>query len=194
MATALMNLEKICEPVFGITSRRYRQLEKDNIVPKIANGEIDFPRAVKMLLDYYRKLAEGQGSLSLTDERVRLTKINADRKMLQLKREEGKLWDAEVVSLLIGGLLRVMNSKLSAIPVKLAPLARATASDMEAKEIIDKFISEVKAEIADTKLKEIFDEIERVVGNKPTLKHVKAAPKAKRVRVGRQRKGAKPGK
>ena len=76
-------LEKIAKPVFGITSRRYRQMANDEIVPAVVKGKIDFVAASKALIDYYRKLAEGSGSLSLTEER-RL-KVQVDRKLKEVE-------------------------------------------------------------------------------------------------------------
>lgn len=112
-------------------------------------------------------------TVSLTAERIRLTKINADRKALQLAREQGKLIDTEVAMKLWGAVIQIISNKLDAIPVKLAPLARATSSDMEAKEIIDKFIREVKEELSNPNLAEVAG----MIDDKPDNKHVKGKKK-----------------
>lgn len=78
-----VELEKISKPVFGITSRRYRQMANDEIVPAVVKGKIDFVAASKALIEYYRKLAEGQGSLSLTEERMK--KVQIERKLKELE-------------------------------------------------------------------------------------------------------------
>ena len=59
-----VELEKVAKSVFGISSRRYRQLANDEIVPPVVKGMIDFVAASKAIIAYYRKLAESQGSLS----------------------------------------------------------------------------------------------------------------------------------
>ena len=51
-----VELEKISKPVFGITSRRYRQMANDEIVPAVVKGKIDFVAASKALIEYYRTL------------------------------------------------------------------------------------------------------------------------------------------
>ena len=57
-------------------------MAEEGLVPIVEKGEIDFLKATKAIIDYYRKLAEGQGSLSLTEER-RL-KVQVDRKLKEL--------------------------------------------------------------------------------------------------------------
>jgi hypothetical protein len=78
-----VKLNTVAKPVFGITPRRYRQMAEEGLVPPVEKGEIDFLKATKAVIDYYRKLAEGQGSLSLTEER-RL-KVQVDRKLKELE-------------------------------------------------------------------------------------------------------------
>lgn len=78
-----VELEKVAKPVFGITSRRYRQLANEEIVPLVSKGKIDFVAASKALIGYYRKLAEGQGIMSLTEERLK--KIQIERKLKELE-------------------------------------------------------------------------------------------------------------
>ena len=78
-----VKLNTVAKPVFGITPRRYRQMAEEGLVPLVEKGQIDFLKATKAIIDYYRKLAEGQGSLSLTEER-RL-KVQVDRKLKELE-------------------------------------------------------------------------------------------------------------
>jgi len=84
-------LEKVAKPIFGITSRRYRQMASDGIVPAVSDGKIDFIAASKALIEYYRKLSEGQGSLNLTDVRTRKEAARAEREELIVKKLKGEL-------------------------------------------------------------------------------------------------------
>ena len=147
-----VKLEKVSQQVFGISPRRYRQLAADGIVPQVVNGEIDLLRATRDLLDYYRKLLAGQGSLSLTDERVRLTKINADRKELQLQREKGELIETAIAMQVWGDVVMRMRSKLLSIPTKLAGIAVGHQSPVEVKSVVDKYIEEVLSELSNPDL------------------------------------------
>jgi len=78
-----VELEKVAKPVFGITSRRYRQMANEEIVPAVIKGKIDFIAASKSLIEYYRKLAAGQGIMSLTEERLK--KVQIERKLKELE-------------------------------------------------------------------------------------------------------------
>jgi hypothetical protein len=78
-----VELEKVAKPVFGITSRRYRQMANEEIVPPVIKGKINFQLASKALITYYRKLAEGQGEMSLTEERMK--KVQIERKLKELE-------------------------------------------------------------------------------------------------------------
>lgn len=84
-------LEKVAKPIFGITSRRYRQMASDGIVPLVSDGKIDFVAAAKALIEYYRKLSEGQGSLNLTDVRTRKELARAEREEIIVKKLKGEL-------------------------------------------------------------------------------------------------------
>lgn len=84
-------LEKVAKPIFGITSRRYRQMASDGIVPLVSDGKIDFVAAAKALIEYYRKLSEGQGSLNLTDVRTRKELAIAERQEIIVKKLKGEL-------------------------------------------------------------------------------------------------------
>lgn len=114
-----VELEKVSKSVFGITSRRYRQMAGEEIVPPVVKGKIDFVAASKALIAYYRKLAEGQGSLSLTDERTKKTVVERQIKELLydklqeslVPREQAKQWLSTIIAearLAIMGLPRRM--------------------------------------------------------------------------------------
>ena len=181
------NLEAVCKSVFGITSRQYRYLANDGKVPPVVSGKIDFVLATKQLLEYYRKLAAGQGSLSLTDERTRLTKINADRKDLQLNKERGDLLHVDICMKLWGAVCQNMRGKMLAIPKKLAPLTFGARTIPEIEATIRKAIYECLEEVSEPDLK-------RVAGGDGDTKHAKAAQRPANKSVGRRRKGVKPGK
>lgn len=179
-----VNLESICKDkensdkfVFPMTARRYRVLAADGIVPPVVAGKIDFVKATKDLLIYYQKLAAGQGTLTLTDERVRLTKINADRKELQLQKEKGALLHTEKAMQLWGQVAMVIKHKLLALPVKLAPLLIGARTLTEAKAVIDRAIGEVLTEISNPNLKNyaVIKEEEKEV--KKAIRKKKAAKK-----------------
>jgi hypothetical protein len=78
-----VELEKVARSVFGISSRRYRQMANEQKVPPVIKGKIDFDAASKSLIEYYKKLAEAGGDISLQEER-RL-KVIVERKLKELE-------------------------------------------------------------------------------------------------------------
>jgi len=182
-----VKLEVACKTILGITSRRYRQLAKEGIVPEPVKGEIDILRACKAIIEYYRKLAQGQGSLTLTDERARLTKLRADQQELKLKKERGELIQVDLAMSLWGSVCMNIRNKLLAMPTKLAPLVFACKKISEVKEVIEKNIQEVLEEVANPNLKEITG----MAGHKPGPANAKATTKANSKPVGGRKKGSK---
>ena len=186
-----ISLEHFSKPVLGISSRRYRQLADENIVPSVSKGQVDALLACKQYIDYQRTLIEGQGSLSLTDERTRLTRINADRKELELKKEQGLLISVEISMTFWGNVLSKIRSKLLSMPKKLSPLIIGM-SIVQAEKKTDLFIREVLNELA-----EIDPAAERreprIRSPKGRIANAKAAAKIKRKPVGGKQKDTKRG-
>ncbi len=174
---ATVKLDDICKNLFGITPRRYRQLASEGILPPVVKGEIDVAKATRALLDYYRKLLQGQGSLTLTDERARLTKIQADRKELQLQKERGELIHVETAMKMWGSVIQQIRQKLLAIPTKASPILHGAKTIAETKETLEKFIFEVLEEITETEPG--YSNNKR--SNKKHIKHSKATIKASNI-------------
>jgi len=171
-----------------MTSRRYRQIADEDKVPKVVKGKITDPMAaMTMIACYYQKLAEGNGSLSLTDERTRLTRINADRKELELEKARGELLDTSFAQKMWAGVLENIIKKIDIIPAKLPPLAYGL-SIPEIKSVTERMIFEVKNEMSNPDL----ESIARNTFNKRIAKLDAAAPDSKRKRVGRQKSDIKP--
>lgn len=85
----MVKLDDICPAILGITSRRYRQLAGDGHVPRPEKGSVDLMPAIRDYIKYLQERLRGSGSLSLTDERTRLTKIRLTGKRSSCSRPEG---------------------------------------------------------------------------------------------------------
>jgi len=115
-----VKLEEICPAVFGIKARRYRQLADEGVLPKVVKGKVDFVLATKKYIDYLHKCVEGEGSPTLTKERTRKTKAEAEIKELELRKLQGELVDrSEVVDELVRRVYTIKSDLLS-IPKRLA--------------------------------------------------------------------------
>lgn len=186
-----VNLEKIAKPIFDITSRRYRQLAKEHIVPPVVNGMIDFPIACRDYIAYQRKQLEGQGSLSLTDERTRLTRINADRKELELQKERGELVSAAEMTNLLGTIARKIRQKLLAFSKKLPPLVIGLKSIAATEHKVDNFVREVLNELAGMDLDKKGSSRKSSRSGKRRARNVSTTTKTKSKRVGRKKQDSK---
>jgi hypothetical protein len=186
--TVPVELTKVSDSVFGITWRRYRQLASDGVVPPVVGGKIDFVEASKQLIEYYRKRAEAGGSLSLTDERTRLTRINADRRQLELEKMRGETIDTEKAQRVWAAVMQNIVNKIEIIPSKLPPLAYGL-SIPEIKAVVEQMLYEVRNEIANPDLNAL---ARAACGGRTSKSHkAKAAPNGER--LGRPKQNAKPG-
>ncbi len=122
-----VRLEEICQKVFGISSRRYRQLAKEGMVPEIIAGKIDFVAASKALIEYYRKLSEGQGSLTLTDERKESVKVQRQLKELELLVKKRELIPRDTV-------LQEFLNRIAVVKAGLLSLSRSLPGKLAGKD------------------------------------------------------------
>lgn len=175
--------------LLGITPRRVQQLAVKGVLPKPERGKYELVPTVQGYVKHLRELSQGQGS-SLTEERVRLTKYNADKKELELQKARGELIQVSLAMELWGGIIQNMRSKLLGMPTKLAPLCFGSKSIPDIKSKIEKTVHEVMRDIANPK----FREIARMAGDKRDTPNAKAAAGADGVRVVRRKKGIKPRK
>ncbi len=164
------------------TPRRYRQLANEDRLPKPVNGKVDALEALIAMCVYFQKIAQGSGSLSLTDERVRRVKIQADRDLLKYKQERGELIKTELAIWAWGGVIQNIYAKFRSVPSKATPLVYGqTHSIIEAT--ITKLIDEVLEECASPDLKEIA----RMAGDPPGVEHAEAPAETDSEPVGRQK-------
>jgi len=143
-----VKIDKVCPNIFGISIRRYQQLAKEGILPPPANGYIDFVLATKHLISYYQKLVAGQGSITLTEERARLARVQADLATLEYQKVQGKLVDIDEVERIWIAMGRACRSRLLAIPVKLPPLLEGK-NKAEWQMILQKHIYQALEELSE---------------------------------------------
>jgi phage terminase Nu1 subunit (DNA packaging protein) len=91
---------------------------------------------------------------TLLFQKIRLTRINADRKELELARARGELIPTAEAKKLWGAVIINFTRKLETLPRKLPPLAFGrTAAEIEA--ITTKLIYEVRLELSDPDLAQV---------------------------------------
>jgi phage terminase Nu1 subunit (DNA packaging protein) len=173
-----------------LTERRVQQLVKDGILPRPDQGNYDAINCIHAYIDYLRKLVAGGGELSLTDERTRLTKYQADLAERELKKSDGDLLDTRKAMKLWGEIIMVTKQRLLGLSSRLAPVVATTQSLPEIKERIDGAIYEVLNELSNPDL----GRIARAEGNRRGNEAVQTASPIDRKPVGRRKQKTKSGK
>ena len=155
----LRNLESICRPspsyVFPFTPRRYRQFAQEGIVPRAENGQIDIVEAARTYIGHLQAKIERSESSSYTDEKKRKTRLEADRKEIELAKLRGELIQTAVAQKLWGAVCYQIRAKMLALPTKVAPLVAALRSIPEIKDRLEKSVYEVLIEITNPDLEQI---------------------------------------
>jgi len=134
-----------------LSNIRYRQLAKDGRVPMPVNGVINVSDAMFALLVYYQRLARDKESPTLLSERARLTRTQADRAELKLKKESGELIPTASAMQQWGAVIQTVRQKILAIPMKTAPLLYGLET-AEIKERLQRQIFEVLEELSNPRL------------------------------------------
>ncbi len=180
-----ISLKSACDRVFGFSDEMYRRLAKAGHLPAPVAGKIDLEASAKALIEYYRKLARGSGSLSLTDERTRLTKLQADLAEIELAKRNGDVIPYSDALTAWTKAMGAMKTRLLGIPTKYAPLLFGRAAP-EIQAIIDGAVREALAEL---------DRVDYAQSNPAALdggvRNAEATRKNDRQRLGRRRKTVK---
>lgn len=169
------------------TTRSYRQVADEGKAPAPVRGYVDALKSLILLLVYEQALAKGSGSLSLTDERTRLTRINADQKQFNLELARGDVINTRKAQSLWSSVMENIVGKIDAITSKLAPMAFGRTIP-EIKSLTERMVYEVKSEIANPDLAAIA----RMGSHKRTTEPTAAKTAAHRKRVGRSKTNTKP--
>jgi len=171
-----------------LTERRVQQLVKDGILPRPVKGEYDAIGCVHGYIGYLKKLAMGNGELSLTDERTRLTKYQADLAEIELKKAHGELLNTKEAMTQWSEVVMSCKQRLLGLPTRLAPIIATTQSIPEIKERIEHAIHEVLNEFTNPDL----SQIARTNCYPSGLDALPTPTAVDGKRMGRQKKKAKP--
>ena len=171
-----------------LSERRVYQLVKDNILPRPVKGAFDAIACIHGYIDYLKKLAAGNGELSLTDERTRLTKYQADLAGIQLHRAQGQVVGSKKAQGVWEDIVVAIRQKLLGLSNRLAPLVATSQSIPEIKDRIDNAIFEVLNELSNPNLERVARDESGIEG----LEGLPAAAKVHHQPVGRRKKKTKP--
>jgi phage terminase Nu1 subunit (DNA packaging protein) len=145
--------QKELAEILSLSTRRIRDLEEEGVFLRSESRKYDLKNSIQGYLSF--KIESSQGDPGLTEERIRLTKINADRKELLLKRERGDQIRTDVAMRLWGNVCQLIRHRLLGLPSKLAPIVFSLKSIPEVNERIEKSVYEVLNEISNPNLSDV---------------------------------------
>ena len=191
---AFASLEQIAT-ILNMTPQMVNRHVKLHGMPRVGRGEYDLVKCVHWYIDYLKqKIDEARkGGETEAQARQRLVIADANMKELSYARARGRVVELDIAKQLWARLVLAFKSKLLLMPSKLATLVMGRENPNEVREIIEREVTEALNELsqaridtADLSRSRSFDEGSRGLR--------KPAAKARRKRVGRQRKSLEPPK
>lgn len=115
----------------GISTKQIRNLQNKGILPpKLADGTFDGPKTVQAYIDYRVRISRkngaekselGEKKTTYEEEKIRLTKAQADKVEIEVQKELRQLIPAEEVATYFEETGMRLRSKLMTLPTKLSP-------------------------------------------------------------------------
>ena len=158
----------------GLSDRRIRQLEKEGIVIKSQRGRYDLKGSV---LGYINSLRQQEKKMDASLEKLKISKeatslqheqLKKRKTELQVRELEKKLHRAEDVEYFWNTMVIAVKSRLTAIPVKCAPILVGIEDRKEIQAILKREVTDALNEIADYDVDQFDTEFEEEEGEDAT--------------------------
>lgn len=117
--------------ILQITQQRVSQLEKQQIIKRLANGKFDTCEAVRAFYEY----KFSKDSLDYKVEQALHEKAKRQLAELELKKQLNEVHEAENVRIVMGDMLSNTRSQLLGLPAKMAPRLAHRDADYIAGEL-----------------------------------------------------------
>lgn len=156
-STVLANL-------FGMTSRRIRQLENEGVIKKVARGKYSLQESIKSYITFIK------ASVNLKENNTEETKINYDEEHALLEKRKREKIELELASMrgtmhFSEDVERVMNDMLSnfrakvlALPSRVAPRLIGIDTIADIQEVLQIETLEVLQELSEYNPSEFYSE------------------------------------
>ncbi len=133
----------IIAKLLDLSPRRIQMLVREGVIPAPVKREYDLIGCTQGYVRYLRKLCEGQGSLTLTDVRIRKELARAEREEIMVKKLKGELiLKGEPIGWLIA-LGSAAKMGFWNLPKRLAPVLAPLSDEKEIEMIIRNEVREV---------------------------------------------------
>lgn len=153
------SLQETCT-VLNLTPQRVNQLVKNGTLPRISRGKYDVILVNHAYIRYLQNIA-GQGGKSLSEERTRLTRVQADHEELKLLKAKGVLIHTDTALEIWGLVISAFKSKIESVAIRLNPIIdniKTKADKTEVKEEIETLHKEALHELSNIKSADYADD------------------------------------
>ena len=172
-----------------LTERRVQQLVREGVLPTPTRGIYHPVKCVHGYIDYLKGISDGTGEATLTDERTRLIRTQADLAEIDLMKARGELIPTSKARAAWTVVIQGIRQKLLAIPTRLAARVASVKSIPQAKEIIEEAVREVLNECTNPDLAKLG----RMESDQRSPNLFSASAEAEGERLGRPEEEAEPG-
>lgn len=117
--------------ILQLTQQRISQLEKQQILKRLANGQFDTCEAVRAFYEY----KFSKEALDYKVEQALHEKAKRQLAELELKKQLNEVHEAENVRIVMGDMLSNTRSQLLGLPTKMAPRLAHRDADYIAREL-----------------------------------------------------------
>lgn len=150
--------------LFGLSTRRIRQLEGEGIINKVARGKYSLQENIKSYITFIKTtvdLKENKSEETKVDydeEHALLEKAKREKAELEVAAMMGKIHISEDVERVMNGMLSNFRSKVLALPSRAAPSLITLTSIVDIQEILQNEVLDVLHELSDYSPSEFYSE------------------------------------
>lgn len=120
----------------GIDKRYISQMRTDGTLTHYSNQKYDLNKSIREYCNHIRKIGQ-QGGKSLSEERTRLTRAQADNEELKLEERKGELIEIKTALEVWGPIFTAFTSKIDAINPKMRPIIQNIQSEKDKEAALD---------------------------------------------------------
>ncbi len=149
--------------LFGLTTRRIRQLESEGIIKKIARGKYSLQENIKNYIIYIKTtvdLKENKKEENKVDfelEHALLEKIKREKAELELAAMKGEMHFGKDVERVMNDTLSNIKAKMQTIPSRLAPELIAIDNIGSIEGILEEGVADALREASEYNPKDFYD-------------------------------------
>lgn len=180
---------KIVSQLLDLSTRRVQQLVTEGVIPKPESGKYDLVKAIHGYINYLRRQIREGEEVSITDQRKRLVKAQAEKQELDNQRKKGELLPADLIHVVLVDVLSRVRTNLLGISGRIAPQVSGLTDRRQARSLIENVVRDALEETAEIDYgKFIRDSVKT---GQSGGRRTKAAANVDGERVGRQKKKTK---